>query len=149
MEQQLINRAWYESPGNRLSIWRDFRRELDTSNVIDVCRTVVKWWESAPLSKISIDPVDSTCWPTAWEMLHHGDFCEHSVALGMAYTIYYANPDIPNELVFLTCNAQGIQKLCALIDNKHLLNFDHGKISIFPCNDCSISYQIKLKDLIN
>ena len=148
MEQQLKHRAWYESPSVRLGRWKEFRRGLDTTNTFEVCKTVVAWWESAPLINITIDPVDSSNWPTPWEMLHQGDFCENSLALGMAYTIYYANQDIPNELIYVTCNGRSFQKLCALIDNKHLLNYERGTISSFHDSECSISYRISVNDII-
>lgn len=148
MEQQLRHRAWYESPSVRLGRWKEFRQGLDTSNTLDVCKTVISWWESAPLVNLSIDPVDSRQWPTPWEMLHQGDFCENSLALGMAYTIYYANQDIPNELIYVTCRGRSFQKLCALIDNKHLLNYERGTISNFHDSECSISYRISVNDII-
>ncbi len=149
MEQQLNNQAWYESPSKRLSMWRDFRNGLDKTNTLEVSNTVMHWWKSAPLSSITIDPVNSEQWPTPWEMLHQGNFCQNSVALGMAYTIYYANPDIQNELLYVTCLGKSFQRLCALIDNKHLLNFDHGRISTLPTEDiCSVSYRTKIKNII-
>lgn len=148
MEQQLKHRAWFESPSVRLGRWKEFRQGLDTSNTLDVCKTVISWWESAPLINLAIDPVDSKQWPTPWEMLHQGDFCENSLALGMAYTIYYANQDIPNELIYVTCNGRSFHRLCALIDNKHLLNYERGTISNFHDSECSISYRISVNDII-
>ena len=129
-------------------MWREFRRSLDTENIMEVCNTVVKWWQSAPLINIAIDPVNSNQWPTPWEMLHQGDFCENSLALGMSYTIYYANSDIPNELLYVTCLGESFQRLCTLIDNKHLLNFERGVISTLPGDDCTISYRQKIKNII-
>lgn len=148
MEQQLKHRAWFESPATRLNRWREFRQTLDSSDSLAVCRTVLSWWESAPLVSITIDPVNPDQWPTPWEMLHQGDFCENSLALGMAYTIYYANISIPVDLMYITCRAEGFQKLCAWVDNKHLLNFTRGEISTFPGNQCSISYQISINSII-
>lgn len=150
MEQQLNNQAWYESPSKRLSMWRDFRNGLDQTNTLDVSKTVVQWWQSAPLVNISIDPVNPEQWPTPWEMLHQGNFCQNSVALGMAYTIYYANPNIQNELLYVTCIGKSFQRLCALIDNKHLLNFDHGSISTLPDTEtCSVTYRTEIKNIID
>ena len=149
MEQQLNHRAWFESPSKRLALWRQFRKSLDTTNIEEVCNTVIAWWQSAPLVSIAIDPVNSTQWPTPWEMLHQGDFCEDSLALGMSYTIYYANPDIKNELVYLTCHSKSFQRLCALIDNKYLLNYERGVISTLPTDEtCTINYSTKIKDII-
>ena len=110
MEQQLIHTAWFESPSTRLSQWREFRKGLDTDNTQEVCKIVIDWWKMAPISKMSIDPVDSRTWPTPWEMLHSGDFCENSLALGMSYTIYYANEKIPNELLYVTDRKNSTQK---------------------------------------
>ena len=130
-------------------MWRDFRKSLDTNNIFDVCNTVIAWWQSAPLVSIAIDPVNSSQWPTPWEMLHQGDFCEDSLALGMSYTIYYANPDIENELLYITCREKSLQRLCALIDNKYLLNFQHGVISTLPTDEtCTVNYSTKIKDII-
>ena len=130
-------------------MWRDFRKSLDTNNIFDVCNTVIAWWQSAPLVSIAIDPVNSSQWPTPWEMLHQGDFCEDSLALGMSYTIYYANPDIKNELLYITCRKKSLQRLCALIDNKYLLNFEHGVISTLPTDEtCTVNYRTKIKDII-
>ena len=102
----------------------------------------------APLSSITIDPVDSNTWPTPWEMLHTGNFCENSLALGMSYTIYYANDSIPNELMFITCRENSTQQLCAWIDNKYLLNYEHGSISTLPTENVSISFSKTIADVI-
>lgn len=64
------NQWWVEPPSKRLSAWRNFRQSLDTTDITDVCKTVMNWWENAPLLNITIDPVDSNSWPTPWEMLH-------------------------------------------------------------------------------
>tara|TARA_Y100000022_G_C13144079_1_gene326327 strand:+ start:121 stop:573 length:453 start_codon:yes stop_codon:yes gene_type:complete len=148
LEQQLIHTAWFESPSTRLSQWREFRKGLDTDNTSEVCNIVVDWWKMAPISKMTIDPVDSNTWPTPWEMLHSGDFCENSLALGMSYTIFYANESIPNELLYVTDRNNSTQKLCAWIDNKYLLNYEHGAISTLPTENMSISYRKKIADVI-
>ena len=121
---------------------------MDTDNTQEVCNIVIDWWKMAPISKMSIDPVDSSTWPTPWEMLHSGDFCENSLALGMSYTIYYANETIPNELLYVTDRKNSTQKLCAWIDNKYLLNYEHGGISTLPTENVSISFQKKIADVI-
>ena len=148
MEQQLKNQAWYESPRERLSLWRQFRKGLDTNDTEQVCKTVVEWWKMAPLSSMTINPVESSAWPTPWEMLHSGDFCENSLALGMSYTIYYANEKIPNELLYITDRNNSTQQLCVWIDNKYLLNYEHGGISTLPTENISISFQKKIADVI-
>lgn len=146
--EKLNNTAWFESPSVRLKQWREFRRSLDTNSVEDVCKTVVAWWLSAPTVSMTIDPVNSEQWPTAWEMLHQGDFCDNSLALGMSYTIYYANQNISNELVYIVDRDLCVERLCALIDDKHLLNLEHGAISTFPRPNSSITYRQNITNLI-
>lgn len=148
MEQQLNHRAWFEPPSKRLAMWRDFRKSLDSNDILAVCETVVDWWQSAPLVNIAIDPVDSSRWPTAWEMLHQGDFCEDSLALGMGYTIHYANPNVKNELVYITHTEEQFQRLCVQIDNKYLLNFRRGVISTLPIDDaCIVNYRVNINKI--
>ena len=149
MEQQLNHRAWFESPKTRLSMWRQFRQSLDTSDTHEVCNTVVTWWKSAPISSMTIDPVNWSAWPTPWEMLHSGNFCENSLALGMSYTIYYANPNIKNELLYITDRKNSKEILCSLIGNKHLLNYEHGVISRLPASEIDITNQISVDDIVN
>ena len=148
MEHQLNYKWWFEPPSKRLALWRDFRKSLDTSNTLSVCNTVIQWWQDAPLVNIAIDPVNSEQWPTPWEMLHKGDFCENSLALGMSYTIHYANPEIDNQLLFVTCRQRSFQRLCALIDNKHLLNFERGSISTLPTDECEVSFKTEIKNIV-
>ena len=148
MEQQLSNQIWFESPSTRLSLWRQFRKGLDINDIEQFCQTVVDWWKYAPISSITIDPVDSSTWPTPWEMLHSGEFCEDSMALGMSYTIYYADEDMPNELIYILDREKSMQQLCTLIDNKYLHNYEHGSISTLPTDNSVISYRKKIADVI-
>ena len=148
MEQQLIPQAWYESPSTRLNRWRAFRKGLNTDDTKSVCELVIDWWKMAPISSWTIDPVDSSTWPTPWEMLHSGNFCENSMALGMSYTIHYANENIPNKLLYITDRENSIQKLCTLIDNKYLLNYSYGAISTLPTGNVNVSFDKKISDVI-
>tara|TARA_B100000497_G_C7547805_1_gene331232 strand:+ start:74 stop:526 length:453 start_codon:yes stop_codon:yes gene_type:complete len=148
VEQQLIQQAWHESPSTRLNRWREFRKGLNTDNTKDVCELVIDWWKMAPISSWTIDPVDSDTYPTPWEMLHSGNFCENSMALGMSYTIHYANDKIPNSLMYVTDREKSIQKLCALVDNKYLLNYSYGAISTLPTENISISFRKEIADVI-
>ena len=80
---------WFDPPQRRLASWREFRKSLDTSDIEDTCVRIFSWWSYAPLAAISIDPYDVRTWPSVWEMLHRGDFCKFSTAIGMSYTFFY------------------------------------------------------------
>lgn len=142
-----LNNIWLEAPSTRLSAWRQFRQNLSVDDIESSCREVINFWIHAPMVSLSIDPVDSTTWPTPWEMLHTNLICENSKALGMSYTFHYANPDIPNELIYIIDKNKCVERLCALIDNKHLLNFEHGAISTLPIENASITFRKKVSEL--
>jgi hypothetical protein len=139
--------VWFESPDTRLSRWREFRQNLNTCDIAVACLKIVKWWQSAPLANITIDPLDTSTWPTPWEMINCNDYCEHSIALGMAYTMHYANPDIECELVYLINKEKSIERLCALINKKYLLNFEQNAISIFSGSEDQIIFRKNIKEI--
>lgn len=147
MEQLTRNTIWFESPSIRMSAWRDFRKNLDNTSIPDMCATVVDWWATAPTMAITIDPVDSTNWPTAWELLNYGEYCNHSIALGMAYTIFYVNPDIPNKIVYLTDRTNSVEALCVVIDDKYLLNYEYGTVHTIP-SGVEVSFTQIIDDLV-
>lgn len=112
-----------------------------------MCKEVVNWWSTAPTMAITIDPVDSSNWPTPWELLDAGEYCDHSIALGMAYTIYYANPDIANKVVYLTDRKQSVEALCVVIDGTYLLNYEYGVVRDIP-NGVMVSYTQVIDELV-
>ena len=66
----------------------------------------------------------------------------------MSYTIYYAEEDMPNEFIYILDREKSMQQLCTLIDNKYLLNYEHGSISTLPTDNSVISYRKKIADVI-
>ena len=62
--------------------------------------------------------------------------------------IYYANNDIPNELLYITDRQNSVEKLCACIDNKYLLNYEHGMISTLPTKNTTIGFKTKISDVV-
>ena len=90
---------WFESPQKRLASWRNFRKGLDINDLSKTCRDVCEWWRYAPLSNISLDPYEIQTWPSVWEMLHRGNYCKFSTAIGMAYTLFYIDENIENRII--------------------------------------------------
>ena len=69
----------------RLSLWQDFRTELDASS--DPLQSVIDLYQNAPTVSINCDPWDSSTWPTPWELLAENEYCEYCIILGMCYTL--------------------------------------------------------------
>lgn len=115
---------WLDPPQKRLANWREFRRELDTTDVKAACEQVSQWWRFAPQSTLSIDPYDISTWPSVWEMLHQGDYCKFSTAIGMAYTIFYIDESVKNRILRVYDHANSDIYMTALINEHWLLNYN-------------------------
>lgn len=118
--------------------WREFRLETMDQDMTDIehMQMVVDWWSPAPLSSRSIDPYDSTDWPTGWELVVNCDICEFSIALGMEQTLLLREGRWNAERVELALvNDKESIKLVVLVDNRWMLNYDYGKIFDFSKAD--------------
>ncbi len=120
---------WFESPQKRLASWRNFRKRLDISDLLDTCRDVCEWWRYAPLSNISLDPYDIHTWPSVWEMLHRGDYCKFSTAIGMSYTLFYIDQKVENRIIRVHDQANSDIYMTALIDERWLLNYNLTEVA--------------------
>jgi hypothetical protein len=120
---------WFESPQRRLASWRTFRQGLDVNDLSDTCHDVCKWWGFAPMSNISLDPYDIQTWPSVWEMLHRGNYCKFSTAIGMEYTLFYIDEKIENRIIRVYDEANSDIYMTALIDGRWLLNYNLTEVA--------------------
>jgi len=124
-----LRTMWFNSPQRRLASWREFRKSLDTSNFDDTCEQIFNWWSFAPLSALSIDPYDVRTWPSVWEMLHRGDYCKFSTAIGMSYTFFYIDEKLKNNILRVYDHENSDIYMTALIQDKWLLNYNKSSIA--------------------
>jgi len=123
-----LRMMWFDAPHRRLATWRDFRKRMSTESTLDIVNNVVTWWGTAPVGPRSIDPYDVKTWPTAWELLDEGNYCRYSIGLGMAYTIFYCNENIKNNILRLRDLENQDIYMAVLIDDKFLLNYEYGEV---------------------
>ena len=119
-----LRTMWFEPPQKRLALWRDFRKSLDTYNLKFTCTQVCKWWSYAPLNNLSLDPYDIQTWRSVWEMLHCGDFCKFSTAIGMSYTLFYIDEKLENSILRVYDHQNSDIYMTTLIDGRWLLNYN-------------------------
>ena len=119
-----LRTMWFEPPQKRLATWRSFRMGLGTDNLEETCRQVHQWWSFAPLNNMSVDPYTIDTWPSVWEMLHRGDFCKFSTAIGMSYTLFYIDEKIENNILRVYDHENSDIYMTALIDGRWLLNYN-------------------------
>jgi hypothetical protein len=75
-------------PKKRLADWKDFRQSLSEHSEAEQLRLVAQYWAQAPMCAglaHNIDEPESI--PGPWEMVSEGQWCEHSVAIGMEFTL--------------------------------------------------------------
>ena len=120
---------WFESPQKRLASWRNFRKGLDIKDLSKTCRDVCEWWRYAPLSNISLDPYEIQTWPSVWEMLHRGNYCKFSTAIGMAYKLFYIDEKVENRIIRVYDHANSDIYMTALIDGRWLLNYNLSEVA--------------------
>lgn len=70
---------------DRLAIWSDFRRSLETSE--DPLQDVIDFYNKAPLSRIAADPWTRSTWPDPWELLAENKYCPFVKILAICYTL--------------------------------------------------------------
>lgn len=121
------------SPKERLSSWKELRKNIVDLPEIVQLETVAEYWAKAPLLKMAYDPDDLPNWPSPWEMVHDGNWCCYSVAVGMEATLRLSGWD-HNRLKVLYIRDYDIsdQKCVLKIDDTLLLNYNINMIIEYP-----------------
>lgn len=143
---------WFEPPQKRLSTWRSFRMGLsEIDDLESVCRQVHQWWSFAPLNNLSLDPYEIETWPSVWEMLHQGDFCKFSTAIGMSYTLFYIDEKIENNILRVYDHENSDIYMTALIDGRWLLNYNLTQVVEWNTVKHTLDVQenFKCKDVVS
>ncbi len=123
------------SPDERLADWKKFREEIRGLSEGESLRCVAHYWAQAPLSKCAYDPEDCSEWISPWEMIHAGDWCPYSVAIGMEFTLRLAGWD-SNRLLLMTIRDFDIsdQRMILKIDDSIVLNYSVGMVEEYPAS---------------
>jgi len=75
------------SPDQRLSLWSEFRKNLETSE--QPLEDIAKFWRSAPTIAFNntIDPYYQASWPTPWEIIYDNKYDDFTLSIMMGWTI--------------------------------------------------------------
>lgn len=121
------------APQDRVFAWRDLRRSLQNDDEPTRLQRVAKWWAKAPLTTIAYDAEDLRTWPTIWEMITIGEWCQNSVAVGMEATLRLSGWEPERlELRHIRDLDEQIIRLILVVDGKTVLNYDHGNAIPLP-----------------
>lgn len=140
------------SPDERLEDWKEFRESLKEHTDDKALQMVADYWKQAPLMKMVIDIEDPSQWGSPWEMIHKGDWCPYSVALGMEFTLRLSGWDKERfELLVIRDYDISEQKMILKIDESLIINYTAGKVEEYPNtkHDVLSSYIYNGKYLLN
>lgn len=111
------------SSQERISTWKEFRESIKDLPLDKTLSEVVTFWSTLPLGARSLDYYTPAEWPTPWEILYHGMFCESTSALMMYYTILLTTDLDPAEINIWLIDAGGEMFLVPVIKEKYVLNY--------------------------
>lgn len=121
------------SADEQIANWKLLRAELKDLDEATALQRVADFWAQAPISKMAYDPEDCSEWPSPWEMIAARDWCPHSVAIGMEFTLRLAGWDA-SRLRLMTIRDYDIseQRMILKIDDSLALNYSVGMVESFP-----------------
>ncbi len=124
---------FFLSRDERVQHWKIFRDSLKELSDIEALNAVAHYWAQAPIMKRAYDDMDFSDWPSPWEMVHKGDWCQSSVAIGMEFTLRLAGWDANRlELITITDYDISEQKMILKIDESLVLNYTVGEVEEYP-----------------
>jgi hypothetical protein len=116
---------FHKSPDERLSVWSEFRKDLDTLD--DPLTSLVEFWSTAPkiIHNHKIDPYNPKSWPTPWELIVENKYDDFTLALMMAYTLKLTKKHNNDKIEVRTMVDSAKTKLYNLVyvNDENVLNY--------------------------
>jgi hypothetical protein len=117
------------SPSERLTDWKKFRNAIIDFSEMEKFDAVVKYFSQAPLKNIAYDIEDIENIPTPWEMIHDGEWCRNSIAIGMEFTLRLVGIEASRlQLKMILDPTISDMMLTVVVDEKYILNYDWGNV---------------------
>lgn len=135
-----------QSPDERLSDWREFRKSLEDSP--NPLLAVVEFWSQAPFIPFNhkVDPYNQRAWPTPWEIIIENKYDDFTRALMMGWTLKcterFSKSDI--QIRSVVDNAQNLAYNLVFVDDKWVLNYDDNQ----PVEAARVSDSFRLENLV-
>lgn len=117
---------FHKSPEERLTLWSDFRKELD--HISDPLNTLAEFWSTAPLviHNHNIDPYNYKSWPTPWDIIVQNKYDDFTLALMIGYTLKLTKKFNNDKIEVRTMVDSAKTKLYNLVyvNDATVLNYD-------------------------
>lgn len=115
-----------------MKYWHQFRDSLSHESEIDITLTkVCQFWAKAPISTRKIDYFTPEMWPTPWELIHSGEYCRSSIALGMESTLmlFKGSPFTADRVELALIDDDHVDMyLIVIVDGHKVLNYSIGEV---------------------
>ena len=117
---------FYEKFENRIAIWADLRKTLETHP--DPLACALSFWNKAPLSSMTCDLFDRNTWLKAWDMIEENKFCEFSKMLALCYTLLLTDR-FGNDTLYLAIitDRKNHEMLYLLHVDDYVLGYDYQR----------------------
>ena len=135
---------WKLKPSERLSRWRDFRKQLDTQSLDEAIQATADFWSSCPFTPYYLDPRQPETWPDPWQLIDENYYCDVAKCLGIVYTLLLTDhkDKIDFEIrVYYDSEARVTYNLAWLNQGKYVLNLDSAEV----LNNTSLDKNLKLQ----
>jgi hypothetical protein len=121
---------WSQPPETRLVIWRNFRKTLDSLDVIASAASVAAWWQNIPQAPGLSTPWATDSWPDPWNLFSDGPMDHTLTSVAMAYTLWMVCNE-KERIELAVINDPGKRKilLVTLIDKRWLINYNSGEVT--------------------
>lgn len=121
------------SPRDRLAHWKEFRKGLPAMPENEQLARTAEYWALAPLSRFAHDTEHPETWPSPWEMISDGYWCQRSIAIGMEFTLRLSGWD-PARLLLADLRDYDVseQFFVLIIDGIGVMNYTYAEVVGLP-----------------
>lgn len=127
-------------PRERLTDWKKFRIDLALLSEAEQLNAVARYWGQAPLCRFAYDAEDPKSWPTMWEMISDGTWCDRSVAIGMEQTLRFVPAWASDRLALVLVKDHDLHdiKFVVEVDRRLWLNYEYSEVVDVPSTNYDI-----------
>ena len=120
------------SPWQRILAWRSFRNSLSDYDESTQLQRICEFWAQVPLQTFVLDWDQEPSWPSAWQLIHEGNFDSIAVSILMEQTLILSgwNPE-RLKLMYVKDIKREDQMMILLIDDRLALNYSYKEVFDF------------------
>lgn len=121
------------SPRERLVEWRRFRLSLLNMSEYDQLVSIANLWGKCPRIQWVIDSDKTDQWPTPWQIINDGLYCNTTVAYMMEQSLILENNIWDGRLVlaFINDTILNDNLMVLIVDKKYVLNYSVNEVVDF------------------